>query len=225
MDHPSQLVKRRTGSGWETEPLPAARSLVRARRQGSGRLAHRVSVFSVVVLTTVALVGLAASALTYRAGRAWRDRAASEITRTDDLALRLRNAQAQAAGSTAELLAVQEELTAAAAKLQRSEADVAQLENRVRELGTEKARVEDEREALRHQRASLAVATQMATQVGDELSGCVDSLTRWLSQRPSAVQPAPGDGWSDWARTGDLLVQACANAKGTNDRLLATLNG
>ncbi len=223
MKQSSQLVKRTTGSVLETAPLAVTRRRVRVRRNRGGRLAHGSYAFSVIALTMVALIGLAASALTYRAGRAWRDRAASEITRTDDLAVQLSKAQAAVAAATNDLVAAQEQLSATTTKLERSEADVAQLEARVRELGTEKARIEDEAAAVLTQRGNLAAAARLAAQASNELNGCVNGMTGWLAQRPSALEP--GSRWSEWVRTGELLLQACANATATNTRLIATLNG
>jgi hypothetical protein len=199
--------------------------LTRAASISGARQARGPRAFMAVALTLVAAAGLMSSALTYRAGRAWRDRAQTEINRTDGLALRLRQAEAQLTAARSDLGGAKDELAATLTKLQRSEADVAQLESRLQELGTEKARVEDEREASRDDRERLILIARLAARGEQELRGCVTGLDGWLSTRPSGLEYAASRRWADWAGTGEAVARTCNAAKVTNEQLRAAASG
>jgi hypothetical protein len=173
--------------------------------------------FAAIALVAVAAAGVFTSALTYRAGRAWRDRAESEIARTELVAARLAVAEGELGSAEEELLTAQEQLSAAVASLERSEADVAELEARLQELGSEKARVEDEREAVRADHGRLSAAATLADQAGRQLDGCVSQLTAWLADQAAGAQYS--------AATADAIAQSCVDAQTTNRELQSRLDG
>ncbi|MGH8909687.1 MAG: hypothetical protein ACRD0K_25145 [Egibacteraceae bacterium] len=221
MNQALQVVDTPTATARVTQPLVIDEPLLVPLRDlpctagaMGARQARSPRAFVAVALTLVAVAGLASSALTYRVGRAWRDRAQTEISRTDSLAFRLRAAETQLASAAGELAAT-------TATLRRSEADVAQLESRLQELGMEKARVEDEREASRSDRDRLAMVAGLAAQVEQELSGCVSGLSGLLFPRsPGLAYAAAGRGGTE-----EAVARSCGNAKTMNERLRAVVNG
>jgi septal ring factor EnvC (AmiA/AmiB activator) len=232
MDQASHAVETLASTAGLPQPLivdqralEPVTELARATGTNSARQARGPRAFMAVALTLVAAAGLMSSALTYRAGRAWRDRAQTEINRTDGLARRLRQAEAQLVTALSDLAGAKDELTTVLTKLQRSEADVAALERRLQDLGTEKAQVEDEREASRDDRDRLILVTRLAARVEQELRGCVSGLDSWLSTRPSGLEYAVARRWSDWVGAGEAVARACNAAKVTNEQLRAAANG
>jgi hypothetical protein len=195
-----------------------------ARRRLQARSAHGARRAVVAALALLAGAGALTSALTYRAGLAWRDRAGVEIDRTHGLAMRVADAEARAANAAGELSRARAELRAMAAQLQRSEADVVQLERRLQALGTEKARVEDEREAARSDRDRLAEVAGFAARVGQDVDTCVNSLASWLARKPSYLNVTQ-HAFAAWASSGDSVMAACANARLSNGRLKVAANG
>lgn len=235
MSHVSQAVKARLWTGGGAEPLriperlagelPRREDAPRAECGVKARSAHRSLTFVVAALAVLAVAGMVTSALTYRAGRAWRGRAETGVIRTQEFAARLGDAQARAAMTTHDLSKAHEQLAAVTRQLQRSEADVAQLERRLQALGTEKAKVEDEREAVRGDRDRLAEIAALARHVGQDVGACVSGLSNWLASRPSPLsvtQPAP---WAAWAGNGDPVAAACANVQVSNGQLETAING
>lgn len=235
MSHVSQAVEARLWTGGGAEPLriperlagelPRREDASRAERGPKARSAHRPLMFVVAALAVLAVAGMVTSVLTYRAGRAWRGRAETGVIRTQELAARMGDAQARAAMAMHDLSKAHEQLAAVTSQLQRSEADVAKLERRLQTLGTEKARVEDEREAVRGDRDRLAEIAALARRVGQEVDTCVSGLSNWLASRPSPLsvtQPAP---WAAWAGNGDAVAATCANAQVSNGQLETAING
>jgi hypothetical protein len=205
--------------------LPRRIDVLRSVHQAWARSAHRSLILVAAALAAAAVAGGVVSTLTYRAGLAWRDRAATEIVRTHELVARLSAAQTQAARATYDLSVARAQLAAMTSQLQRSEADVAQLEGRLQALGTEKAKVEDEREAVRGDRDRLAELTGLAARVGHDVDTCMSGLSNWLTRRPlllSTTQPAL---WAAWASSGEEVASSCANAHVSNEQLKAAING
>jgi len=235
MSHAPQAVdtrafgKRRAGG--TTEPFGVASAL--AAPQAPARAAMyppvhgaRVSRATIVAaVLVVAAAGLLTSTLTYRAGRAWRDRAQTEFARTEQVAVQLADTEAQLAAARGEVRSVRQQLDQTTAQLQRSEADVAQLEARLQALSTEKARVEDEREAVRGERDRLASVAGLAAQIGRELDGCVGVLSSWIARQPSGLDYSAAGSWADWAGSSVDVQRACRSAQTTNARLQSAVNG
>ncbi|MGH8900848.1 MAG: hypothetical protein ACRDYA_03990 [Egibacteraceae bacterium] len=234
MSQSSQAVETRLRTGGDAESLGIPKGPVGSLRhqedapnaecRTEARLAHRPLTFVVPALVVLAVAGVLTSALTYRAGLAWRDWQETDVIRTQGLAARLSNAEAQVARSTRDLSKANAQLAATASQLQRSEADVAQLEGRLQALGTEKAKVEDEREAVRDDRDRLAEIAGLATRVGQDVDTCVNGLSAWLASRPSpqdATQPA----LSAWAGSGDSVAAICTDAQVSNDKLKTAISG
>lgn len=234
MDYASQVTQPRLWTGGGAEPcriaeefvraLPRREAATRARRRLLARPAHGPRTFVVVALAVLAVAGAVTSALTYRAGLAWRDRAEAESSRTRELTAQLGDAQMRDTTTTGELSKAHEQLVALASQLQRSEADVAQLERRLQALGTEKARAEDEREAVRGDRDRLAAVAGLATRVGQDVDTCVDRLASWLASRPSQLQITQHT-LATWASSGDSVAAICANARLSNGELKMAVNG
>lgn len=239
MDHLSQAVDtRNTRGAWTGEGagpvkarkrLATARSprgdIARAKHRAAGRPSRAPREFVVAALVVLALAGVSTTASTYRAGVAWRDRANTEIIRTQEFAARLSDAQTRLAAATQDLSKAHGQLAAATSQLQRSEGDVIQLERRIQALGTEKARAEDEREAARDDRDRLAKVASLAMRAGQDIDICVSRLSKWLESRPLPFAATQQGQWAAWASSGDSVAAACGNAYVPNDRLKTVLNG
>lgn len=234
MSHVSQTVETRWGTGGGTEPFTMCEGLaaelspqevaVDAERLLPARSAHGLLRFAAIALAVLGVAGLLISALTYRAGLAWRNRAKTEVIHTQQLAARLGDAQAQVAAATQALSKAHEQLAVRTSQLQLSEADVAQLEIRLQALGTEKARVEDEREAVRDDRDRLAEIAGLAARVGQDVDACVIGLSNWLKSRPSPLGVTQPALWAAWAGGGDSVAASCANARISNEQLETAIN-
>jgi hypothetical protein len=235
MSHVSQAVETRLWTGGGAEPLGISEGLAErllrpgvdpaAAQQTAARLAYRPLTFVAVALAVLSIAGWLVSALTYRAGLAWRDRAETEVVHTQELVARLGGAEARAVATTRHLSEVREQLAVTINQLQRSEADVARLEIRLQALGTEKAKVEDEREAVRGDRDRLAEIAGLATRVGQDVDTCVTGLSNWLASRPSPRNVAQSAVWAAWAGSGDPVAANCANARVSNEQLEKAING
>lgn len=234
MSHSFQAVKPRLWTDGGAKPFtisrgltrPLLRRVVRSRSQGGAeaRQARASLALAVAALAVIALTSIVTSALTYRAGRAWRDRAATEISRTEALGAQLTAVEAELAASAHALDGVRDQLAVATSQLQRSEADVAQLEGRLQALGSEKARVEDEREVVRDERDRLALAAGLAARAGDDLDACIDGLSGWLASRPRSDAMADPR-LSDWAMRGDEVTTACVTVQAGNHQLQSAFGG
>lgn len=135
------------------EPPPPAASGARQVALTRSRLAAAALVLlglltAVGVLGYLAVDGRSAAAENARRAEGWRDRS---VRLQDLVADRTRALNRQ----TARLNLAANRFRSARAALRRSEADVAQLEDRQRELAAEKAAVEDERGALALEREAL----------------------------------------------------------------------
>jgi hypothetical protein len=234
MSYVAQAVEPRlwTGGGPDpfmiperlTEELPRREDAPRLTCGMSARTAHRLYTPVVAALAVLGVFGIVTSVLTYRAGLAWRSRAETGVVRTQELAARLGDVQARAAMNLHDLSKAHEQLAAVTSQLRRSEADVAQLESRLQALGTEKAKVEDEREAVRSDRDRLAEIADLAGHVGQDVDACVKGLSNWLAGRPSPVRVAQTTSWTAWARNGDAVAAACTNAHASNERLKTAIS-
>jgi uncharacterized protein HemX len=227
-------VETRWEKGGGTEPFATAEGLpaplspqeatAQAERRVPARSAHGLLRFAAITLAVLGVTGLLTSALTYRAGLAWRNRAKTEVIHTQQLASRLGDAQAQVAAAARALSQANEQLAVRTRQLQRSEADVAQLERRLQALGTEKARVEDEREAVRDDRDRLVEIAGLAARVGQDVDTCVTGLSDWLKSRPSPLGVTQPALWAAWAGSGDSVAANCANARISNEQLEMAVN-
>jgi TolA-binding protein len=102
----------------------------------------------------------AATVLSYRNGQAWERRAGQQTARAEGAERRADELRGQ---------------------LDKSEANVAQLQHRIDDLADEKAQAEDEREILRVYAERYQQLTRAAGSVTDELSTCIGELADAMS--------------------------------------------
>jgi chromosome segregation ATPase len=102
----------------------------------------------------------AATVLSYRNGQAWERRASQQTARAEGAERRADELRGQ---------------------LDKSEANVAQLQRRIDDLADEKAQAEDEREILRVYAERYQQLTRAAGSVTDELSTCIGELADAMS--------------------------------------------
>ena len=196
-------AERGTSSSWtidltslEPAPEPAAPTTLLRRR---GMIVGTLLVVCIIMLAALATVS-------YRRGTAWRDIALDQRARGAALEQQLTAAREAVARADASVEAARAARDAAVAaneeatgRLRVSEQDVAELEARIAQLASEKARLEDD----------VAVAgrlSQSGASVEAALTGCVMDVQAWLAVAPHGH---PADRWEAWSRDGDRLRQNC----------------
>ncbi len=164
------------------------------------------------VALAVAILGAAGAgawaADTYRTGSQWQERAIAETQRADAAEARV-----------AELLSERDDL---ADRLERSEADVADLEGRLAELAGEKAGAEDTAALAAEVAEDLAGLSQRGAEVGAALRACVADTVA-LTNDVLAAAPGALDPVATNARI-DEINSGCAAAEDDYARLLEDLD-
>lgn len=196
--------------GTSPAPLPRPTSAPTARP-------HRGVVIALVVTAVIALVaagvGVAVAFDQRVSAAAWQERAAELRVQRDDA---LDRADTLSTG-------IEEATTAAT----RSERDVVELEERVRELADEKAQAEDTATTVQVERDVLAEVSSEVGAATGALDDCVDELFDLHEASVAAFNLAVAGGEVDVAALNaraDDVARSCAQARALNDRARGALD-
>jgi hypothetical protein len=146
------------------------------------------------------VVALLASALAYRDGVRWRDRANDNRREADGLA---------------------GDLEATSASLEDSQADVSALEARVSRLANEKAQAEDAQADAELTAQQIAELVTIAGDVANDLEICLDGMNDFTEILVD-IQYYDPDEVSDFV---DTVGTQCGRARAANDQLQSLLSG